>query len=172
MNDFFSTIRHRHSVRHYQSDMPIETEKLHAVLECAISAPSAGDLQAYQIGVLTDPALRAELAKVTGQDFISEAPVCLVFCTDSERSATTFGVRGRELFALQDATIAAAYAQLAAVAAGLGSAWVGSFDEEQVNHLLKLSADLKTVALLTLGYPSENPEASGRRHMNDMVFHI
>ena len=45
MWDFFETVRHRHSVRKYQPDMPVETEKLHAILEMACAAPSAGDLQ-------------------------------------------------------------------------------------------------------------------------------
>jgi len=49
MWDFFETVRHRHSVRRYQSDMPVEDEKLHAVLETACAAPSSGDLQAYKI---------------------------------------------------------------------------------------------------------------------------
>lgn len=172
MNDFFSTIRHRHSVRHYQTDMPVENEKLQAILESAVAAPSAGDMQAYQVGILEDVKRRSELAKITGQGFITEAPICLVFCTDIERSAIAFGTRGRELYALQDATIAAAYAQLAAVAAGLGSAWVGYFNESEVNHLLDLPTGLNAVALLTLGYAAERPESSSRRRMDDMIFHI
>lgn len=56
----------------------------------------------------------------TNRGFIAEAPVCLVFCADPARSAATFGERGARLYAVQDATIAAAYAQLAIVAAGMG----------------------------------------------------
>ncbi|WP_455380426.1 nitroreductase family protein [Acidihalobacter prosperus] len=170
MNDFFATLRRRHSVRHYQSDMPVESEKLHAVLESALSAPSAGDLQAYQIGVVENAEHRHALAQETDQAFIEQAPVCLVFCTDAERSAITFGERGRELYALQDATIAAAYAQLAAVAAGLGSAWVGYFNSQEVGRLLNLPPNLQAIAILTLGYPAELPEPTSRRHINDVVF--
>ncbi|MGD8208196.1 MAG: nitroreductase family protein, partial [Thiohalocapsa sp.] len=120
MWDFFETVRHRHSVRRYQSDMPVEAEKLHAVLETALAAPSAGDLQAYKIVVVTDRATREALADAAAhQGFVAEAPVCLVFCSDPQRSAETYGARGRELYTIQDATIAAAYAQLAVVAAGM-----------------------------------------------------
>lgn len=171
MSDFFTTIRRRHSVRHYQADMPVEAEKLHAILESAISAPSAGDLQAYQIGVIEDAAHRAALAQITEQQFISEAPVCLAFCTDAEHSALTFGDRGRDLYALQDATIAATYAQLGAAAAGLASAWVGYFDDAEVSRLLDLPPNLRAVALLTVGYPAELPEATTRRRLDDIIFH-
>ena len=108
MWDFFETVHRRHSVRKYQTDMPVEQEKLHAILGTACAAPSAGDLQSYRIIVVTRPDTRDQLRqRAHDQAFIAEAPVCLVFCCDHERAAEQFGERGRELFALQDATIAA-----------------------------------------------------------------
>ena len=72
MWDFFETVRHRHSVRLYQSDMPVEEEKLHAILETACAAPSAGDLQAYKIIVVSKDEERQRLAKAAGdQPFLS-----------------------------------------------------------------------------------------------------
>lgn len=170
MWDFFETVRHRHSIRRYQTDMPVEPEKLHAILETASSAPSAGDLQAYRIVVVTDQEQRDTLrAAADDQSFVSEAPVCLLFCADAGRSAEQFGERGEKLYALQDATIAAAYAQLAVVAAGMASTWVGRFDESRVSRALGLDAVLTPVALLSLGYPAELPEPTRRRHLDEMV---
>ena len=170
MWDFFATVRHRHSVRKYQTDMPVEREKLHAILEMACAAPSAGDLQAYHIEVVTAQGDRDALRAAAGdQAFISEAPVCLVFCTDAARSAQRFGTRGETLYTVQDATIAAAYAQLAIVAAGMGSTWVGNFDAAQVRQALNIPAGLTPVALLSVGYPAELPEATGRRRIDEVV---
>lgn len=170
MWDFFATVRNRHSIRKYQPDMPVEDEKLHAIWEMACAAPSAGDLQAYQLISVQDKELRDGLCRAAeNQNFIAEAPVCLVFCSDAERSARQFGERGRSLYALQDATIAAAYAQLAIVAAGLGSTWVGYFDEDKVRETLSLDPKLTPVALLSLGYPAELPEQTPRRPMTEMV---
>lgn len=167
---FFETVRRRHSVRKYQSDMPVEPEKLHAVLEMACAAPSAGDLQAYRIVVVRGQQERNALRKAANdQAFLSEAPVCLVFCADATRSQERFGERGRSLYAVQDATIAAAYAQLAVVAAGMGSTWVGHFNENEVKDLLGLEPGLVPVALLSLGYPAELPEPTSRRHMDEVV---
>lgn len=170
MWDFFETVRHRHSVRKYQPDMPVETEKLHAILEMACAAPSAGDLQAYRILVVRDPAERRALVHAAHeQAFIAEAPVCLVFCADPARSASVFGERGAKLYALQDTTIAAAYAQLAIVAAGMGSTWVGYFEEAQIREVLQLEPGLIPLALLSLGYPAELPEPSSRRRLGEVV---
>ena len=173
MWSFFETVRNRHSVRHYQLDMPVEREKLHAILETACAAPSAGDLQSYQIFVVADKEQRLALqAAVPEHSFVSEAPVCMVFCADGERSAKKFGQRGRDLFAVQDTTIVAAYAQLAAVAAGLASAWVGTFDSDMVRELLSLDRSLEPVAMVSLGYAAELPELTPRRHLDDVVTYI
>lgn len=169
---FFETVRHRHSVRQYQPDMPVEAEKLHAILEMASAAPSAGDLQAYRIVVTQDAATRAALGRAAQkQVFLSDAPVCLVFCAEPNRSAQAFGERGAALYALQDATIAAAYAQLAIVAAGLGSIWIGYFDEPKVRDILDLDPELQPIALLCLGYPAELPESSPRRRLDEIVIY-
>ncbi len=170
MWDFFETVRRRHSVRKYQADMPVEKEKLHAVLEMACAAPSAGDLQAYRVIVVRTQQDRDRLcAAAQDQRFIAEAPVCLVFCADAGRSARKYGKRGEQLYALQDATIAATYAQLAIVAAGMASAWVGAFDEQQVKAALGIEAQLTPVALITVGYPAELPEVSPRRHLDEVI---
>lgn len=170
MLDFFATVRHRHSVRKYQVDMPVSDEQLHTVLEMACAAPSAGDLQAYRIIAVRDPELRDRLGHAAdNQGFIPEAPVSLVFCAEPQRSAEHFGVRGESLYAMQDATIAAAYAQLAIVAAGLGSTWIGIFNEEEIRAILELEDALKPIAILSIGYPAELPEPTPRRHLSDVV---
>lgn len=170
MWDFFETVRHRHSVRIYQQDMPVDEARLHAILEMACAAPSAGDLQAYRIVVVRDADERRALSVAAdNQAFIAEAPVCLVFCADPVRSATEFGERGERLYALQDTTIAAAYAQLAIVAAGMGSAWIGYFDDQAVRELLGLDPALQPVALMTVGYPAELPVPTPRRRLAEVV---
>ncbi len=170
MWDFFETVRHRHSIRRYQIDVPVEKEKLHAVLEAACAAPSAGDLQAYRIVVVSNPDKRRALVdSADGQSFIADAPVCLVFCADPARSASEYGERGRTLYAVQDTTIAAAYTQLAIVAAGMGSTWIGNFSENEVRKILALDETLTPIAMLSLGYPAELPAPTPRRRLSDVI---
>lgn len=170
MWDFFETIRRRHSVRRYRSGQAVSREQLHAILEVACAAPSAGDLQSYRIAIATAPEQRLALQAAAGnQAFLTEAPACLVFCADPTRAQSRYGERGAVLYALQDATIAASYAQLAAVAAGLASAWVGDFDEEAVRAALNVPAELRPIALIAIGTADEVPEETPRRPLRDIL---
>ena len=170
MWDFFETVRHRHSVRKFRDDLAVEPEKLHAILEMACAAPSAGDLQSYHIYAVQDAGKRELLsAAAPGQPFIAEAPLSLVFCSDKLRAGNKYGERGEKLYALQDATIAASYAQLAIVAAGLGSTWVGHFDEDKLKGSLGIAAELTPVAILCVGYPAELPGETPRRHLDEVA---
>lgn len=170
MWDFFETVRHRHSIRKFRDDLPVEAEKLHAILEMACAAPSAGDLQSYRIYVVQDTVKRELVSRASmNQSFIAEAPVSLIFCSDPQRAAGKYAERGEQLYALQDATIAAAYAQLAIVAAGLGSTWVGQFDETTLKASLGLEPGLEPVAILCVGYPAELPAETPRRHLSEVV---
>ncbi len=170
MWDFFETVRHRRSIRKYQTDTPVEAEKLNAVLETACAAPSAGDIQAYHITVVHNEQIRKKLAEAASrQQFLSEAPVVLIFSAEPVRSAARFGERGAKIYALQDATIAAAYAQLAVAAAGMTSTWVGDFNEQQVREILGLEADQIPLSLLSVGYPAEVAELSPRRHLDEII---
>jgi nitroreductase len=167
--DVFEAIAQRRSIRAFQS-RSVEPEKLQAILEAANNAPSAGNLQAYVIYHVTDPARRRALARAAiGQEFVAEAPVLLAFCTDPGRSAPKYGRRGERLYSVQDATIAAAYAQLAATALGLASVWVGAFDDGAAARALDLPTGFLPVALLPIGYPAETPEPSSRRPLTEMI---
>jgi len=142
----------RKSTRAYKPD-PIEKEKLDEILEAANSAPSAGNLKARKIVVIEDEKTKRKLAEAAfGQDFISEAPLALVFTALPEASAKKYGQRGRELYAVQDATIAASFAWLQAVDLSLSSCWVGAFDEEEVKKILELDANERPIAILPIGY--------------------
>ncbi|MEM4284469.1 MAG: nitroreductase family protein [Candidatus Caldarchaeum sp.] len=170
--DFFAVLRERHSVRAF-AERPVEPEKLQAVLEAANRAPSAGNLQAYEIYVVTRPAvLKALMRAAFEQKFVAQAPVVLVFCAHPARSASSYGERGATLYSIQDATIACAYAQLAATAVGLGSVWVGAFDEDAVRKALGVGKELVPVALLPIGYAAEKPEITSRRALDDLVRYI
>jgi nitroreductase len=123
--DFFDLIQKRHSIRAFTSQ-PVEEQKLHAILEAANRAPSAGNLQAYEIYMVSDPARLGLLADAAlDQDFVAQAPLALVFCANPTRSAGKYGRRGTTLYCLQDASIACTFAHLAAAALGLASLFLG-----------------------------------------------
>jgi nitroreductase len=102
-----------------------------------------------------------------GRGSPAQAPLVLVFCSDPEASASEYGERGKNLYCIQDATIAAAYCQLAATDAGLASVWIGSFDEEEVRRIL--GTDLRPVAIIPAGYAGEEPEPTTRKGLRELV---
>lgn len=169
---FFDVLKTRRSIRRFQNK-EVEKEKIAKILEAARSAPSAGNLQAYQIFVVRNQKIKNRLTKAAlEQDFIAEAPLVLVFFADPERSAKRYGQRGTELYSLQDATIAASYAQLAIVDLALSSVWVGAFDENEVKDILDIRDEIRPIAILPVGYPDERPVPRPRRDLDDVVFWV
>lgn len=170
--DFFEVVDTRRSIRAF-TGQPIEPDKLQRILETANRAPSAGNLQAYEMHVVTHRACRRALARAAlDQDFIAQAPAAIVLCALPDRSAAKHGERGASLYCMQDATIACAYAQLAATALGLASVWVGAFDTEAVRKAIDVAADALPIAILPIGYAAEHPDAASRRPLDDLVHYI
>jgi nitroreductase len=143
---------------------------IHRILETVNLAPSAGDLQAYKITVVKSEELKKEIMfAALEQDFIAQAPIVLIFSADQKQSEMKYGDRGRALYATQDATIAAAYCQLAVTALGLGSAWVGAFDPLEVSRLIQAEPYEVPIAIIPIGYPAEEPERTSRKSIDELV---
>lgn len=149
--EFDEVIKKRHSVRSYTSQIPLDNDIVN-ILKAADMAPSAGGLKSRRIFVARDQRIKRDLARAAhDQEFIAEAPVVLVFCADLDM-ISSYGKRGRELYCIQDTSAAVENALLKAVDLGMGSCWVGAFDEEQVSKICRLSAWLRPIALVTIGY--------------------
>ncbi|MFH1394308.1 MAG: nitroreductase family protein [Candidatus Micrarchaeota archaeon] len=167
--EFYETLDRRHSVRSFQGK-EVENEKLGRILKAANCAPSAGNLQAYRIYAVSGGEKREELMMACmGQECVLQAPVLLIFVASQQESAAKYGERGAQLYSIQDATIAAAYAQLAAAAEGLGSVWVGAFDPLEVARLIDAESYEVPVAVLPIGYPAEESGPSDRKNLGDLV---
>lgn len=166
--DFQAVIEGRRSVRYFK-DLEVSREALETILRTANQAPSAGNLQAYEIVVVQDAGQRLDLSNwALGQRSVAEAPVVLVFCGCPERSAPKYGSRS-ELYAVQDATIACAHAQLAASALGLATCWIGAFQVPEVSRIVRAPEGTEPVAMLVVGHGDENPPTTARRSLDDLV---
>jgi len=155
-----TAIRSRRSIRSYQS-RPIPEDVLRELVELANWAPSAGNLQARDFIVVRDQATRQALAHAADQEELARASVVVAICTNATRIAK-YGVRGRELFSIQDAAAATENLLLAAHERGLGAVWMGSFDEGDVRRILGIPRDARPVTLIALGWPAEEPRPPER----------
>ncbi len=162
-------IKARQSIRAYQSK-EVEPEKLEIILSAANQAPSAANLQAYQIYLVRNEAMKQALVPAAaGQQFLATAPVVLVFAVHPARSGEKFGKRGEELYCMQDACAAVCNAMLAAVELGLGTCWVDAVDEVLAGKAIGLPADQRAAIILPIGYPGEKPPRTTRRALSDLV---
>lgn len=170
--DLFEIINQRHSIRAYKNK-PVEPGKLQQVLQAVNLAPSAGNLQAYEVYLACDNKHKTALvAAANDQDFLAQAPLVLVFCAHANRSAGRYQGCGIDLYCLQDATIACTFAMLTATALGLSTVWVGAFGEDEVRYIINAPQAHRPVAMLPIGYSAESPRIRSRRSLNDLVHQI
>jgi nitroreductase len=156
-------IRNRRSTRDF-SDTMIPASVINEILDFANRAPSAGNLQAREFIIVDDEFQREQLSiAANDQTFIAEAPVIIIVCANLKR-ISSYGKRGRELYCIQDASAAVEHILLLAVDYGLGTCWVGAFDEQAVSTLLELPSYIRPVALVPLGY-AKKPSASRTKRM-------
>ncbi|MFX1486985.1 MAG: nitroreductase family protein [Promethearchaeota archaeon] len=168
--DVFEVIKGRRSVRRY-SDKEVSAQDLKAILDAAIHAPSAGNIQPWIFIVVKDANGRRNLAMAAyGQMFIAEAPLVIVVCADERASAWGYGSRGRSLYCIQDTAAAIQNILLAAYALGLGSCWVGAFDEDSARGVVRTPPKVRPVALIPVGYPAEEPSATRRKSLSSVIY--
>ncbi|MCL5995282.1 MAG: nitroreductase family protein [Chloroflexi bacterium] len=169
MLDVMECIKQRRSIRSFLPK-PVPQETIEIVLQAATWAPSAGNWQSWRFIVVLGDELRNGLVKAASdQEFIAEAPVVIVVCAEPGRAEHTYGTRARELYCLQDTAASIQNLLLAAHAHGLGTCWVGDFDEVAVQRLLHVGEQYRPVALIPLGYPNENPNPRWRRPLREVM---
>ena len=166
---FFDVVKKRRSIRTFLP-ATIAEDELRRILEAANAAPSAGNLQSYEIYVVKEKRRRESLARAAHEQlFVACAPVSLVFCTHAARSEERYGKRAERLYAVQDATIACTFAMLAATAQGLATVWVGAFEAEDVRRVIGAPPGIVPVAILPVGRAADVPEAPARRGLEELV---
>lgn len=181
--DFFEVARTRRSIRRY-SDRPVEQDRIDAVLEAVRQSPSWSNMQCTRLVIVRDSSAREVLSKLSfveaimaplgyksnpARKALAEAPVVMVACADPIHSGQ---VRGQDYY-LVDVGIAAQSLMLAASAQGLGTVFVGIFDEAGVKELLGIPANVRVVGLFPLGYPLDATRKDGpsRKPLDETVFH-
>jgi nitroreductase len=168
--DFWQVIEERRSVRDFDDGRDVPPEMVQRILGAAIRAPSAGNCQPWHFVVVRSEQTKDLLAQAAyGQWFIAEAPVVIVVCADPSRSSWRYGSRGTQLYCLQDTAAATEHILLAATSLGLGACWVGAFDEKAASQALGLSANLRPVAIVPMGYPTGRSYRTSRRSLEEVV---
>lgn len=164
--DLFTVMSKRRSTRKF-TDRIVETVKIDKIIAAADTAPTAGNFQGFEIFYVKSPEKKQQLVEACNNQPYVHAPVVLVFCKNPSRVKLNFPEEILRKFAIQDATLAAAYSQLAAQALGLSSIWIGMFDEQKVMKII--NTDLIPSSVLCIGYPKQDKFPKPRRNLQEIV---
>jgi nitroreductase len=150
----------RRSIRKYENK-EIPQEILQQILEAGRQAPSAVNRQPFRFVVVKDHEIMKELCDNLITRFVKYAPMAIVGCADVKSLLT-----GK--WAVVDTTIAMQNMVIAAWTLGIGSCWIGACNEEEVKKMLKIPDKWKVVALITFGYPAEQPKPRKKKPIEEL----
>ncbi|MBX7257949.1 MAG: nitroreductase family protein [Candidatus Hydrogenedentes bacterium] len=146
--DALEALRTRRSFRVYENK-PVPNDLLETIVDCGRLAASARNEQPWEFVVVTDPALRKQIADAT--DFgkhVALAGACiLVFCKPSK-------------YYLEDGCAATQNMLVAARALGLGTCWIAGDKKpygSAISRLVRAPEDLTLVSIIAVGYGTEVP---------------
>ncbi|MCE8426566.1 MAG: nitroreductase family protein [Candidatus Methanoperedens sp.] len=163
--DVHEAIRSRRSIRAFDP-RNVEEDKLKRVLDSGRLSPSAGNRQERRFIIVKDEGKRQQLSEAAkNQKFVASAPVVIAACSVETEYTMLCGQLAYPI----DTAIAVDHMTLAAVEEGLGTCWIGAFDEKKVKEILNIPGNVRVVALLPLGYPSVIPQTSPRKSLDEIA---
>jgi FMN reductase [NAD(P)H] len=167
--NIFNVMLSRRSQRKFDNRQ-VEHSKIEMIYAAADTAPTAGGFQGFEIYHIQQDKMKLKLVDAANKQPYVNAPVVLVFCMNPERIKMNFPPTILKKFSLQDATLAAAYAQLAAHALGLSSIWIGMIDEEKIMSIL--DTKYTPSSILCLGYPQKILQPKPKRNLKELIHDV
>lgn len=161
-------IKKRRSIREFQKK-EIPEKIIDHLIEALIWAPSAGNLQSRKFYFIFNQKTKDKLAEAAlDQEFITQAPLLIVGCTNNEIQ-WKYGEIGKKLYSICDVSASIENMMLLATELGLGTCWVGTFEEKKVSKILNLPANLKPIVICPVGYSTERPSVPTRVRKKEAV---
>ncbi len=144
---------------------------INKILKNANKVPSAGHTQVQEFIIVRDPAIKKKLRQASvNQEYVEDAPVLIVVCSNTSRSVGRYGQRGRDFYSIIDGAFASMIILLSAVNEEISAAFVGAFEDDKISRILELPEYVKPIGIITLGYPDESP-AKLNRIENKLLLH-
>ena len=163
--NFHELINKRYSVRSYKTE-PVEEEKLVQVLNAARLAPTATNRQPFQFVVIHTAGREAELKRIYGKEWLSQAPVVICVCSVPSQAWSRMDNKN---YNQVDAAIAMDHLILAATDLGLGTCWVAAFDPAAAREILRLPEGVEPIAFTPIGYPADQPKEKKRKDLSELI---
>lgn len=166
--EILDIIKHRRTIRNFK-DEDVSDEDLRKILEAGNSAPCAGKLSNWRFIIVKYQKDKEKLAEACfNQEWIANASVLIVVCSDNSRLTGIYGKRG-DTYAIQNTAAAIQNILIEATALGIGSAWIGAFDPDGIIRTLEIPDYVEIHAVIALGYANEKPRVI-KLKLPDVVF--
>ncbi len=168
--EVFDCIKSRRCVRKFLSK-EVVWDKIATIIDAGRMAPSAGNLQNWKFIVVLDADKKNNVAEAClKQHWIAEAAAIIVMVGEPEKARRFYGERGASIYTAQNCAAAAENMLLEATALGLGSCWVGAFNEEAVRRTLGMPDDVTPSIIIPIGYSAEKPEEPAKFPLENVAY--
>ena len=160
----------RRTVRKFKN-VKVEWEKVGKILEAGRAAPSSGNIQNWAFIVVDDDNKKKSIADACFQQYwMAAAPVHIVICSKPAEAQRHYGIRGERLYSVQNCAAAAENMILMAHDQGLGTCWVGAFDEDKIRDILGIVKEARPQVILAIGYADEEPLTPSKYKLDNVVY--
>ncbi len=157
MGDILELIKSRRSIKDFLPKY-VSWDNVSKIIDAGRHAPSCGNIQNWKFVVCFEPDVRRQLAEYCYEQFdIAKAPILIVVCAEVEKAERYYGLRGERLYSVQNCAAAIQNMLLEAHSLGLGSNWIGAFDEDAVKALCSIPEEVRPQAIVAIGYAKEIP---------------
>lgn len=170
MADILDVIKSRRNVKDFLPKF-VSWENISKLLDAARHAPSCGNIQNWKFIVVLEPEQKKALAEASYEQYeIALAGALVVVCAETEKAERYYGLRGERLYSTQNCAAAIQNMLLEAHSLGLGTRWIGAFDEDTVKSLCGIPEEVRPQAIIAVGYPKETPNKPAKYPLETVVY--
>jgi len=167
--EFNDVVKNRRSIRAFDNRR-VSINTIFKIIEDGLLAPRSGNVQDWYVVIVQNKAVKFSIAEACiGQYWITQAPFILVVCSKPSKTKISYGKRG-EFYAIQNGSAAIENMLLSIENEGLGSCWIGAFEEEALKRIIRAPEGTKILAVLPVGYPLENPPMPKRPDLRNIIY--
>ena len=168
--DILDVIKSRRTIKEFLPKF-VDWDKLSKIVDAGRHAPSCGNLQNWKFIVVIDDGKKKQLAESALQQYeIINAAAHIVVCAEPEKAERYYGLRGERLYTIQNCAAAIQNMLLEAHSLGLGTRWIGYFEEAMVKKVLGIPEEVRPQAIIAVGYPKEVPQKPPKLPMETVTY--
>ncbi|MDP3734134.1 MAG: nitroreductase family protein [Nanoarchaeota archaeon] len=170
MSDILEVIKSRRTIKHFLPKF-VSWDSIAHIIDAARHAPSCGNVQNWKFIVILDQNQKNQIAEAAyDQTDISLAGALIIVCAEPEKAERYYGLRGERLYSIQNSAAAIQNMLLEAQSLGLGSAWIGAFDEDVLRSSCGIPPEVRPQAIVAIGYPQEIPQMPPKYPLETLVY--